>query len=122
MLTRQEWKGVVDFARAVDAKIVTSFATSPGTRNAAGVWTPDQARQFLAYTQSIGGSIAAAEFMNEPTFAAMGGAPKGYDAAAYARDIAVFRPLIKETAPEIVFLGPGSVGEGIRWRRRRRVC
>jgi len=113
VLTRQEWKGVVDFARAVDAKIVTSFATSPGTRDAAGVWTPDQARMFLAYTKSIGGSIAAAEFMNEPTFAAMGGAPKGYDAAAYARDIAVFRPFIKEAAPEIVFLGPGSVGEGI---------
>jgi heparanase len=113
VLTRQQWKGVVDFARAVDAKIVTSFATSPGTRNTAGVWTPDQARQFLAYTKSIGGSIAAAEFMNEPTFAAMGGAPKGYDAAAYGRDIAVFRPFIKETAPEIVFLGPGSVGEGM---------
>jgi hypothetical protein len=113
VLTRQQWKGVVDFARAVDAEIVTSFATSAGTRNAAGVWTPDQARQFLAYTKSTGGSIAAAEFMNEPTFAAMSGAPKGYDAAAYGRDIAAFRPFIKETAPEIVFLGPGSVGEGI---------
>jgi heparanase len=113
VLTRQQWKGVVDFARAVDAKIVTSFATSPGTRNRAGVWTPDQARKFLASTNSIGGSIAAAEFMNEPTYAAMGGAPKGYDAAAYARDIAVFRPFIKGTAPEMIFLGPGSVGEGI---------
>ena len=113
VLTRQQWKGVVDFARAVDAKIVTSFATSPGTRNAAGVWTPDQARQLLAYTKSIGGSVAAAEFMNEPTYAAMGGAPKGYDAAAYGRDIDVFRPFIKETAPEMIFLGPGSVGEGI---------
>ncbi|MFL6353581.1 MAG: hypothetical protein ACJ74Z_17255 [Bryobacteraceae bacterium] len=113
VLTRQQWKGVLEFARAVDAKIVTSFATSLGTRNAAGVWTPDQARQLLAYTKSIGGSIAAAEFMNEPTYAAMGGAPKGYDAGAYGRDIAVFRPFIKETAPEIVLLGPGSVGEGI---------
>ncbi len=113
VLTRQQWKGVVDFAHAVDAKIVTSFATSPGTRNAAGVWTPDQARQFLSYTKSIGGSIAAAEFMNEPNFAAMGGAPKGYNAADYGRDTAVFRRFIKETAPEVVFLGPGSVGEGI---------
>ena len=112
-LTRQQWKGIIDFAHAVDAKIVTSFATSSGTRNAAGVWTPDQACQVLAYTRSIGGSIAAAEFMNEPTFAAMGGAPKGYDVAAYRRDIAVFRPFIKEIAPDIVFLGPGSVGEGM---------
>jgi hypothetical protein len=113
ILTRQQWKGVVDFAHAVDAKIVTSFATSPGTRNAAGVWTPDQARELLAYTKSIGGSIAAAEFMNEPTFAAMGGAPKGYDVAAYGRDLAEFRPIIKETAQGIEFLGPGSVGEGM---------
>jgi heparanase len=36
VLTRQQWKGVVDFSRAVDAKIVTSFATSPGTRDARG--------------------------------------------------------------------------------------
>ena len=40
VLTRGQWRGVVDFGHAVDAKIVTSFATSPGTRNSAGVWTP----------------------------------------------------------------------------------
>ncbi|MGO9643094.1 MAG: hypothetical protein ACLP1Y_17525 [Candidatus Acidiferrales bacterium] len=113
VLTRQEWRRVVDFSRAVDAEIVTSFATSAGTRDAAGVWTPKQARQFLAYTKSIGGSIAAAEFMNEPTVAVIGGAPRGYDAAAYGRDLAVFRPFIKKTAPDIVILGPGSVGEGV---------
>jgi hypothetical protein len=112
VLTCQQWKGVVDFSSAVDAKIVTSFAVGPGTRDASGVWTPAQARQLLAYTKSIGGSIAAAEFMNEPTFAAMGGAPKGYDATAYGRDIAVFRPFIKQVAPDVLFLGPGSIGEG----------
>lgn len=113
ILTRKQWKGVVDFARAVDAKLVTSFGTSPGTRNAAGVWTPIQARQLLEYTKSTGGSIAAAEYMNEPTYAEMGGAPKGYDAAAYGRDIAVFRPFVKQAAPDMVILGPGGVGEGI---------
>jgi heparanase len=113
VLTRQEWKGVVDFSHAADAKIITSFATSAGTRDAAGLWTPNQASQFLAYTNSIGGNIAAAEYMNEPTFATMGGAPPGYDAAAYARDVAVFVPFIRKTAPDMVILGPGSVGEGI---------
>jgi hypothetical protein len=112
VLTRKQWRGVVDFSRAVNAKIITSFATSPGTRDASGVWTPDQARQFLSYTKSVAGDIAAAEFMNEPTAASMGGAPKGYDAAAYVRDIRVFRPFLKQTAPDIIFLGPGSVGEG----------
>jgi hypothetical protein len=112
VLTRSEWKGVVDFSHAVDAKIVTSFAISAGTRDAAGVWTPEQARQLLAYTKSIGGSIAAAEFMNEPTFAEIGGAPKGYDAQAYARDFAVFHSLVQSDAPGLIVLGPGGVGEG----------
>ena len=92
VLTRQQWKGVIDFANAVNAKVVTSFATGVGTRNAVGVWTPREAQKVLAYTQSIGGSIAAAEFMNEPTIASMGGAPKGYDSTAYGRDLAVFHP------------------------------
>jgi heparanase len=112
VLTRKEWKGVVDFAHAVNAEIVTSFATSAGTRNPAGVWTPTQGNQILAYTKSVGGRIAAAEFMNEPTYASMGGAPKGYDAADYGRDIAVFGPWLKQNSPGTVFLGPGSVGEG----------
>jgi len=112
ILTRQQWKGVVDFAESTDAKIVTSFATSMGTRDAAGVWTPEQAHRFLAYTKSIGGSIAAAEFMNEPTLAGIGGAPKGYSAADYGRDVAVFVPFVRREAPNMILLGPGSSGEG----------
>jgi heparanase 1 len=112
VLTRAQWKGVVDFSKVADARIVTSFATSPGTRDASGLWTSKEADKFLAYNSSVGGDIAAAEFMNEPTFASMGGAPKGYDGPAYGRDIAVFKPYLNEKAPAIVVLGPGSVGEG----------
>ncbi len=111
VLTRDQWRGVVEFARAVDARIVTSFAISAGVRDSNGVWTPDQARRFLAFTKSIGGSIAAAEFFNEPSFASMGGAPKGYDAAAYGRDFSVFRSFARQYAPDMTILGPGSVGE-----------
>src|SRR5579862_6498023 len=67
VLTRKEWQGVIDFVQAVDGKLVTSFATSTGTRNAQGVWTPREASAWIEYTSSIGGRIAAAEFMNEPT-------------------------------------------------------
>lgn len=109
VLTRAQWKGVVDFARAAGARIVTSFATSVGTRDAAGTWTPAQARRFHDYTKSLGGDIAAAELMNEPNAAAMGGAPAGYDAAAYGRDFKVFLPFAKEAG--FLVLGPGSVGE-----------
>jgi heparanase len=112
VLTRKEWKGVIDFVHAVNGKLVTSFATSVGTRDARGVWTPKEASDWLAYTESVGGHIAAAEFMNEPTYAEMGGAPKGYSAAYYGRDIAVFRPWLTQNSPDTIFLGPGSVGEG----------
>lgn len=112
VLTRKQWIGVVDFAHAVNAEIVTSFATSVGTRNADGVWTPKQGDVWLAYTKSVGGRIAATEFMNEPTYAAMGGAPKGYDAAAYGRDVAVFGPWLKKNSTGTLLQGPGSVGEG----------
>jgi len=111
VLTHEQWKGVVDFAKAVNAEIVTSVATSPGARDATGAWTPDQTRRFFAYTRSVGGRIAAAEFMNEPTFAAMGGAPNGYDAAAYGRDFKLFHAFARQATPDMLILGPGSVGE-----------
>ena len=111
ILTRQQWRGVVDFSRAVDGKIVTSFAVSNGTRDASGVWTAVEAQKVLTFTSAIGGHIAAAEFFNEPSFASIGGAPKGYDAASYARDFAVFLPFARKAAPGMLILGPGSVGE-----------
>ena len=36
VLSRERWKGVIDFARAASAEIVTSMATSAGARDAAG--------------------------------------------------------------------------------------
>ena len=83
VLTRSQWAGVIAFARAVNAKLVTSFAISSGVRDAEGIWTPAQARPLVAYTKSIGGTITAAELFNEPTIAASGGAPDGYNAATY---------------------------------------
>lgn len=111
ILTRAQWRGVVDFAAAVGAGIVTSFAVSPGVRDPSGIWTPDQAQRLLAFTRSVGGSIAAAEFMNEPDLAAHGGAPDGYDTAAYGRDFKLFRSFVKGNFPETKILGPGTVGE-----------
>jgi Glycosyl hydrolase family 79, N-terminal domain len=111
VLSRQQWRRVVDFSQAVGAQIVTSFAVSPGTRNSAGVWLPDQADRFLTYTYAVGGRVAAAEFMNEPNVSMSGGTPAADNAAAYARDFRIFRSLVKENFPEILLLGPGTVGE-----------
>jgi len=113
VLTRAEWKGVVDFSRAVDAKIVTSAAVSPGVRNASGIWTQHQAKALFDYTKKVGGSIAATEYMNEPTFPGPGGAPAGYNADTFAKDIKAFEPFLRKESPQTVFLGPGGVIEGL---------
>jgi hypothetical protein len=108
VLTLRQWRDVINFSRAVDAPIVTSFAISAGTRDSSGLWTPSQARRLLAATRSAGGRIAAAEFMNEPDLPAIGGAPNGYDAAAYQRDFAVFSGFMKREAADVRILGPGT--------------
>ena len=112
VLSRPQWKGVIDFTQAVNAELVTSFAISAGVRDAAGVWTPIQAQPLLQYTQSIGGKVAAAELFNEPSMPSAGDAPPGYDANAYAKDIAAFRQFAKAAVPAMAIVGPGSVGEG----------
>jgi len=108
VLTLRQWRDVLDFSRAIDAPIVTSFAISTGTRDPSGVWTPEQARRLLAATRLAGGRIAAVEFMNEPDLPAIGSAPAGYDAAAYRRDLAVFSSFMKREASGIKILGPGA--------------
>lgn len=111
VLTRQQWLGAIAFSRAVDAPIVTSMPIGVGTRGVDGIWKPDQARRWLAFTRAHGGTIAAAEYFNEPTMASMGGAPKGYDAAAFGRDFKVFDAFMRKEYPRTKLLGPGSVGE-----------
>jgi len=101
VLTRKQWRGVVEFARAVDVRIITSFATSAGTRDVHGAWTSAQADKLIATTHALGGEIAAAEFTNEPS---------GDDAAGYGRDIALFRSFLKRASPETMLLGPGTIG------------
>jgi len=110
ILTRQQWRGVIDFSQAVGAPIVTSFAVSPGTRDAAGAWTPNQASRLLGYTASIGAHIAATELMNEPNVAAANVSTASDDAAAYGRDFRIFRSFVKREAPRVMILGPGTTG------------
>jgi len=111
VLTRPQWAGVVDFARATDAKLVVSFPVGPGARNPDGSWNPDQARRMIRYTRDLGGRIEAAELINEPNVGAAVGLPKGYDAGRFAKDIAAFRELVRTDAPEMKTIGPGSTGE-----------
>jgi hypothetical protein len=114
VLTRSQWKGVLDFLKATDGKLVTSFAVSNGVRDAWGAWTPKEARKIAEYTKSQGSEIAAAELFNEPTMPTAGGEMnKNYGATDFAKDVAVFNAWAKKEVPNMLTLGPGSVGEGI---------
>lgn len=112
VLTRKEWKGVIDFVNTFDNELVTSFAISEGMRDESGNWTPAQIQPLVEYTSSLGGKIAAAEMFNEPSHASYGGAPKGYDPARYAKDFISFSAYVKKEIPDMKIMGPGSTGEG----------
>lgn len=112
VLTRAEWKGVIDFCKAVNGKLVTSFAICDGIRDSLGNWTSSQIDPLINYTISAGGKIYAAEMFNEPSHAVYGGAPKGYNAEYFARDFAAFKKYLNIKLPDMKIMGPGSTGEG----------
>lgn len=114
VLTRSQWKGVINFVKATQSELVTSFTVSNGVRDANGVWTPVEAQKIVDYTKQIGGNIAAAELFNEPTIPTAGGEMnKNYTANNFAKDIAVFTAWAKTQVPGMLTAGPGSIGEGI---------
>lgn len=113
VLTRQQWKGVLDFCKSVNGKLVTSFPISDGMYDKAGNWTPTQVKSILEYTRAVGGEIAAAELFNEPSHASHGDAPKGYNGARFAKDLAAFKAFAAQEVPQMKIIGPGSTGEGI---------
>ncbi|CAN7624919.1 hypothetical protein LJR219_004835 [Phenylobacterium sp. LjRoot219] len=106
VLTRSQWAGVVDFSKAVDAKILTSFAVSPGARAGDGTWNPEGARRLFAYTRALGWQIDAVELANEPNVAR-----PAYGPAKYARDHVVLRELLAAESPSTKLVGPSSTGE-----------
>lgn len=112
VLTRKQWKGVVDFCAAVDGKLITSFPISDGMYDQNGNWKSDQVKSILEYTKQIGGEIIGAEMFNEPSHASHGNAPKGYNGDNYVKDFAAFKAFVNKEAPDMKILGPGSTGEG----------
>lgn len=117
VMTRPQLRSVVDFAKNVDADLLTSFAVSMGTRDEKGVWTSEQATRVNDYIHSVGGKISATEFMNEPTLATMSGVPKGYGPKEYARDVEIFHAWLKRNSPQTIFVGAGGEGEGMGWHQ-----
>lgn len=113
VLTRKRWKEALEFARDVDARVVTSFAIGEGVRDGSHNWTPTVAAPWMAYTRSIGGKLYAAELYNEPNAPEYPELPKGYTPEQFARDQATFRSIMEHVAPETKLAGPGNATLGI---------
>jgi hypothetical protein len=108
ILTRVEWDGVNNFARALGLEVVLGINAGPGPRDAAGDWLSDNARQLLQYTVRMRYPLAAVEFGNEPNLFALSGMPESYSAADYVRDLEAFNALRASVVPHALLVGPGS--------------
>src|SRR5262249_3929689 len=64
VLTRAEWDGAVDFARALDFQIAFTLNAGPGPREN-GAWRPDDARPLVELAASRGDPVALWELGNE---------------------------------------------------------
>ena len=116
VLTKAQWVGVLDFVKAVGAKLMVSVSGCPGVYgvDAAPVpaWTPREAEKLFRFSKEYGVPISGSEFINEPNLLEGTGFPKGYTAADHARDQKIFVEWLHENYPEVLYIGPGSVGEG----------
>ena len=106
VLTRAAWKGAIEFAQGVNARILTGFTVTSGVRDASGGWTSRHAAPWLAYTRAAGGQIYAAELFNEPNAPDPAGFKKGVSAADFSRDFALFSAFMKHDAPSVKLVGP----------------
>ena len=111
VLTKQQWLNLLDFVKAVDAKLLVSIANCPGIHAADEPMPFEQADLLFRTSKEYGVPISAAEFTNEPNLIALSGLPKGYTAADHARDHDLFGAWLKENYPECLFVGPCTVGD-----------
>ena len=111
LLTKEQWTNLLDFVKAIGAKLLVSLANCPGIHSADEPYNFEQAKLLFDYSRDYGVPINAAEFTNEPNMMAMSGLPQGYTAADHARDHDLFGAWLRENYPECLFVGPCTCGD-----------
>ena len=112
LLTKEQWMGVLDFVKTVNGKLLVSVANCEGIHSAHEPWNPEQAKLLFDFSYEYGVPIDAAEFMNEPNILSGSGAPDGYNFDDFIRDQDIFNKWLHENYPEVLAVGPCSVGGG----------
>jgi len=112
ILTKEQWIGVLDFVKALDAKLLTSMSNCEGLHIANEPWNPSEAEKLFSLSKEYGVPIDAVEFVNEPNMMDLSGLPKGYTAKDFARDQDIFHKWVRDNYPETIIVGPCSTGGG----------
>ena len=113
VLTKEQWIGVLDFVKAIDAKLMISVANCLGLHSAEEPWNPSEVEKIFRLSKEYGVPIDGAEFANEPNMMEDTGFPAGYTPADYRRDQDLFFAWVRANYPECICIGPSSVGEGL---------
>ena len=112
VLTKSQWLNLLDFVKAVDGKLLISVANCEGIHSAHEPWNPSQAEKIFQLSKEYGVPISAAEFMNEPNLLSGSGAPSGYTFEDFIRDQDIFNTWLHKNYPDVLAVGPSSVGGG----------
>ncbi|MBQ7001781.1 MAG: beta-glucuronidase [Oscillospiraceae bacterium] len=107
-LTKQQWKNLIDFVNAVDAKLIISFANCQGLHSAEEPWNPSQAKKIMDLSIEFGHPVDAVCFTNEPNVLERTGFPKGYTVEHFHRDQDIFHKWIRANYPDVLIVGPDS--------------
>jgi len=108
VLTREQWDGAMRFAERLGLKAWVGINTGPGPRDDQYRWLPGNAREFLRYNVRKDYPLAVAEYGNEPNLFGISGIPASYTADDYARDSIRFKKLLRDVAPDVKLVGPGT--------------
>lgn len=110
VLTKEQWLNILDFVKAIGAKLIVSVSNCAGDHKDNGPLDLTQTKKLFALTYEHGSTIDAVEFMNEPNMLQTSGAPVGYDFADYIRDHDIFNAWVRENYPECLIVGPCNTG------------
>ena len=114
-LTKEQWIGVLDFVKAINAKLLISVANCEGLHAHDVPFDTSQVEKIFTLTKEYGATIDATEFVNEPNMLDMTGFPPGYTAEDYARDQDIYFKWVHENYPETLCVGPcntdGTMGD-----------
>ncbi len=108
VLQKDQWLSLLDFVKAVDGKLLISFANCPGIHDAETPWSPWQAKLIMDLSKEYGVPVNAVEFTNEPNLMNTSGFPKGYTAAHFRRDQEIANAWVRENYPDVLLVGPSS--------------